>query len=1107
MDAPQSKEAGLYGDSMYPPMFDDEPPPFDDDDNDDDGFADFGAFQTTKSVNADSNWSSWNNTSSAEVKKPIAGNDDDFGNFNQAFGGPKKEDKGIVMNGLSTTMESNSTKDFSANEKDGDTPADLKIERHQDVKAILGSTANSENEQSFPTFLKHGQNDNGDGFGEFGSFGKVVSEVEPTEIVIDSEENSQKEHMVLPATEDARVESGINSGDTLRESSNINKKSSTLEEPQTLSDKSDDLNSESFASFEKSDSLEIDSEFTSFSNHNSFDKLEGNGEATNGESKRNGKLFTEDSIDNGKSLIISVEMQRNPEADDNTTKGISNYLVESSNDSFDKKDDFQNFSYVSKSITGRQNTESFTQNKQQSSLDREAVLISGNALIENENSQLRPHEDGVRIDCKNLNGSSSDAEKGDDVSFRTGEFESFSNDSTEDKNTNSLDNDNSWASFNTYEKDNLSAKFAPNFENSLVGATDKPNENVDTSTTTTKYKHDDDEEESFASFDFQRFSENNESLSSSEAKNSQFRSIATNQSGKDMFNNDGYDDFKDFSSVEPSLNISSKIMTNSEIDAELDGEFEEFESFSKIEKTEESWRTSSDGVASRNFVEDVAPTSLTKNPSEIAPSSKEFVDSNSNDDFGDFGAFDTSEKSKTQFEIAPDRTETKENSDFGNKGKLNVDKESEEFDDFGAFGVSESSSAFGDLSGKVESNIQSSEKEPPSTKENDDFGNFGSFASPESFPATFSKPNDEHTNFGSKSDDSDWAQFSISTEGPENSKKEVIDEDFDDFAAFPGDEKKSDLEEDDWASFSSQSPTKDNKPVITKMDNFGSFRKPSVMKEKQPMPSKGLSSKVGLLVSTCFPESTQQPLQAQPAHNSNLESYIDDDKNQGSLCVWCKLTDDAQVDDVWNLSYMSSTSFKWLLLTMNVTFEHIIKKWKHPSRDTLSSLSPTSSVASFDVETASDSLGILIPEPANRLNSLLKPTLLAQSQQKELNLQRVPSMSSLKKGDSGSDTTSETASLDLEFFSGAVSMQPSLQKQLTKDSSTSLNGMDLLDIDLASEPTASAGDGPPIKRGPAAMQLGSQTEGKSQSLPFNLNALNKAASKSEISTQASEIFK
>ena len=40
--------------------------------------------------------------------------------------------------------------------------------------------------------------------------------------------------------------------------------------------------------------------------------------------------------------------------------------------------------------------------------------------------------------------------------------------------------------------------------------------------------------------------------------------------------------------------------------------------------------------------------------------------------------------------------------------------------------------------------------------------------------------------------------------------------------------------------------------------------------------------------------------------------------------MWNKLTDDAQVDDVWNLSYMSSTSFKWLLLTMNVTFEHII---------------------------------------------------------------------------------------------------------------------------------------------------------------------------------------
>ena len=37
-----------------------------------------------------------------------------------------------------------------------------------------------------------------------------------------------------------------------------------------------------------------------------------------------------------------------------------------------------------------------------------------------------------------------------------------------------------------------------------------------------------------------------------------------------------------------------------------------------------------------------------------------------------------------------------------------------------------------------------------------------------------------------------------------------------------------------------------------------------------------------------------------------------------------------------------------------------------------------------DVETASEPLGILIPEPANKLNSLLKPTLLAQSQQKEV---------------------------------------------------------------------------------------------------------------------------
>ena len=37
-----------------------------------------------------------------------------------------------------------------------------------------------------------------------------------------------------------------------------------------------------------------------------------------------------------------------------------------------------------------------------------------------------------------------------------------------------------------------------------------------------------------------------------------------------------------------------------------------------------------------------------------------------------------------------------------------------------------------------------------------------------------------------------------------------------------------------------------------------------------------------------------------------------------------------------------------------------------------------------DVDTASEPIGMLIPEPAVRLNSLLKPTLLAQSQQKEV---------------------------------------------------------------------------------------------------------------------------
>ena len=77
-----SNKSGLYGESIYPPMFDTEPPPLGDEDGDpnDDDFADFTSFQNTGTD--DSNWSSWSNWSgSADVPGKIQ----EFGTFDNFF--------------------------------------------------------------------------------------------------------------------------------------------------------------------------------------------------------------------------------------------------------------------------------------------------------------------------------------------------------------------------------------------------------------------------------------------------------------------------------------------------------------------------------------------------------------------------------------------------------------------------------------------------------------------------------------------------------------------------------------------------------------------------------------------------------------------------------------------------------------------------------------------------------------------------------------------------------------------------------------------------------------------------------------------------------------
>ena len=75
-DKAVSSNSGLYGESIYPPMFDSEPPPLDDEDGDpsDDDFADFTSFQRTGSDS--NNWGSWSNWSgSAGIPTKVGGID------------------------------------------------------------------------------------------------------------------------------------------------------------------------------------------------------------------------------------------------------------------------------------------------------------------------------------------------------------------------------------------------------------------------------------------------------------------------------------------------------------------------------------------------------------------------------------------------------------------------------------------------------------------------------------------------------------------------------------------------------------------------------------------------------------------------------------------------------------------------------------------------------------------------------------------------------------------------------------------------------------------------------------------------------------------------
>ena len=128
MDTKVPSKNGLYGESVYPPMFDSEPPPLDDDDDfpsNDDDFANFSSFQKTGSD--ENNWSSWSNWSgNADLPAKAEG----FGDFD-AFKQNTNINDAQISNGIQSPENRGSLDDLTASGK----VEELEIGKHPNRSA------------------------------------------------------------------------------------------------------------------------------------------------------------------------------------------------------------------------------------------------------------------------------------------------------------------------------------------------------------------------------------------------------------------------------------------------------------------------------------------------------------------------------------------------------------------------------------------------------------------------------------------------------------------------------------------------------------------------------------------------------------------------------------------------------------------------------------------------------------------------------------------------------------------------------------------------------------------------------------------------------------
>ena len=99
MEKKVSHNDGLYGQSLYPPMFDSEPPPLDDNDDDDDDFADFASF--SKAAHDNDSWGSW----AMPKTDGVPANVENFGGFDNVMGQSRHQSVPHVSNGFTSPAE------------------------------------------------------------------------------------------------------------------------------------------------------------------------------------------------------------------------------------------------------------------------------------------------------------------------------------------------------------------------------------------------------------------------------------------------------------------------------------------------------------------------------------------------------------------------------------------------------------------------------------------------------------------------------------------------------------------------------------------------------------------------------------------------------------------------------------------------------------------------------------------------------------------------------------------------------------------------------------------------------------------------------------------